>query len=456
MELTIRLKKGRLLLKAKVVNIPAANSNSFLKKTLIIIISVLFSGYCLYGQTNYLLKKNDATFDNISLEEAFNCLTKKTGCQFSFNANLLPLNKKINQKFYNKTLLFILSSLLSEYDVGFKEIKNQIIIYQLTQINNGKSLAVNSDKKGSEMYHIINIYDTIRKTVIDTFEYVDTVRIQKFDTIKVYDTITIVNTLKSPLKKIKYPHFTNDINFSGQFNFFQIENKTGELNNFNKLKDMKKPGLGFSLGSVFTLQFKKFLIESGLYYNLKKERYNYSNYLIGSEMVWKPDSAPSYTDTRYYFDSAGYFHSVSKDIYTYFKTLKEVPKIYTSDYHIFLYYHFLQIPLMIGYKQTSKKDIIEFKGGIYTDIFLFTSGRGFFNKDSIFSEDAGKSNIGYSRISFSLYLDFSYNYYINRNTFFLMEFFYYQNLSSIYDKTYWYSQKFGYPGIKLGIRKILQ
>ncbi len=93
--------------------------------------------------------------------------------------------------------------------------------------------------------------------------------------------------------------------------------------------------------SSIILKSDKIILQpgSGLYYNLKKERYNYSNYLIGSEMVWKPDSAPSYTDTRYYFDSAGYFHSVSKDIYTYFKTLKEVPKIYTSDYHIFLYYH---------------------------------------------------------------------------------------------------------------------
>jgi hypothetical protein len=185
---------------------------------------------------------------------------------------------------------------------------------------------------------------------------------------------------------------------------------------------------------------------------MKKEKYDYT--ATGKELVSEKDSVKSKDNIIINKDSAGNI-IISQQI-VYKDTSKLVPRYTKVDYQIFTSYHYLQIPLLIGYKPTSSKDIIEFKGGIITDIFLFTTGRGIFNKDTLLSEKAGNLKSIYTKINFSLYLNFSYNFLINKKTYFTTEFFYYRNLNSIYNKSFWYSQKFAYPGIRIGIRKIIQ
>ena len=437
---------------------------------------LLFFNYSThYGQGVGWDKKFDVSFENTSLEEVFNELSKLSGFNFSFNANLLPLSEKVNLKMTNISLNQILKILLDKYQVDFKEISNQVIIYSVnkpsyeivkTKTNDHLDLkpgnSIQSVSKKEEVItkkiiydtirmkvtDTIKIYDTVRRIINDTIKHIDVTKIHKYDTVKIYDTIKIYKKpeVKQLPKRnipvvITYPFFTYEISASGQLSSYALKNNDSVTNIFNQIKAVKSPGIGFNIDASLNFNLKHLVFQTGLEYNYRSENWDYSSKIKGG--YYTKD-----TVSKYYTEIHG-----TDTVWVYITRDKWIETLTISKYKTRLNYHYLSIPFIAGYRYNFKKASIEVKGGIISSFFLMTNGEGVFNKDSLVVESVNNKKISFTKVNFSTYFAINFNFAIFTNTFFLIEPYFYWNLNSIYKKSFFYSQKFEYLGIKVGIRK---
>ncbi len=457
-----------------------------LARTGILLFPYFISNY-LHSQDSNLNKRLDVSFINISLEEVIHQLSKKTGYNFSFNANLLPLSDKISLAMHDKSLHQILISLLEKYKVDFKELNNQIIIYSTDKsesIENNYKTLENAQKSGIyakqnktflnrnlindsinenidkktiydtikvNIIDTIHIYDTLRKFISDTVKYYNTVKMYKYDTFKVFDTIKVLKKteIKPVLKRNTpapniYPNLSYDIYVTGQINSFVLKNISANRSVFNQIIAAKSSGPGFDIGATINLIYKHLVFQTGLNYSYKSENWNFENSVQGG--YYTKD-----TISKYYNEIHG-----TDTTWIYVTRERWIETLTISKYKTRLNYHYFNIPLIFGSKLNFKKFNLEVKGGIISDIFIYAGGEGVFNKDSLFVEKIDNNKIPFTKLNFSGYFAINFIFIIKNNTYLIIGPEYYMNLNSIYKQSYWYSQKFSYPSIKFGIRKKLK
>ncbi len=94
----------------------------------VILVFLTFTGF---AQSNVLKKQVTVSFKNITLPKAIDKLEKVAGVSFAYSNKIYSYKSKINKKYKNKTVKFILDDLLKGKKLGYKLIGDKITIYNL-------------------------------------------------------------------------------------------------------------------------------------------------------------------------------------------------------------------------------------------------------------------------------------------------------------------------------------
>jgi hypothetical protein len=98
------------------------------KKAVLSVVLVFFT-LAGWAQTDILKKQVTVSFKNITLPKAIDKLEKTAGISFAYSNKLYSYKNKINKKYKNKTVKFILDDLLTDKKLGYKLIGDKITIY---------------------------------------------------------------------------------------------------------------------------------------------------------------------------------------------------------------------------------------------------------------------------------------------------------------------------------------
>ncbi len=118
-----------------------------------IVLSAAFSGFALASSTSSSFGQGilDKTFslnvENKRLRGVLLQIEKSTLVKFSFNPKSIPVDQKISVGFRNKTLKFVLDSLLTPLQVGYEVSDNYVIL--------NKTQAVSSDIRANSVDEVI-------------------------------------------------------------------------------------------------------------------------------------------------------------------------------------------------------------------------------------------------------------------------------------------------------------
>jgi hypothetical protein len=427
-----------------------------IKKTTLLILLILILLPCtvLKAQQKHLEKTVSVDFNKNTIQEVISTLNKKTGCNFSLSVGLLPANARFSLSATNKPLSFVLSSILEKYKLTFMEVNNQIIIFQSSQpaivepAKPIKPIVIKTLKPEAET-HIRDsiVYRTVFDTIVthDTLRTLvsDTLRITQIDTVKVFDTIrvTVKKEVKLPPKKIAYPIYGWEISLSGQYPFSTLKNNSAAPAFFSELKSNMKVIPSIRAGALLNIQFKSFVIQTGLAYHNQRINWNVSNTTTGSYIV-------SDTISRYYTavsgtDTSWVYITRNKTIET--QTIQKETSYYTL--------HNIQIPIIGGYKLPIRKSSVEFKGGVISNILIAAKGKTVAGKDSMVLFTIANGNVPFSRFNFLGFLSLAFCVPLSENSSVVVEPYYYHSLFSLFKTKNWYSQRINYMGVSLSFRK---
>ncbi|MFK8037543.1 MAG: carboxypeptidase-like regulatory domain-containing protein [Crocinitomicaceae bacterium] len=106
----------------------------------VIWVTIFFLAYSSVASAQHILdQKISVKFKNQSVYHCLKTIESKIGISFSYNLNdIRQEKKKVSQSFNNQPLQMVLSSILLETQLQFKEIANQITIYAVTKNPSGK------------------------------------------------------------------------------------------------------------------------------------------------------------------------------------------------------------------------------------------------------------------------------------------------------------------------------
>lgn len=76
-------------------------------------------------------QKLSIVFRKVSLEDALESLSEKSGVSFSFSSEILPADMRITARFQRQSAESVLKSLLADTGLGWRVVGNQIVIYKL-------------------------------------------------------------------------------------------------------------------------------------------------------------------------------------------------------------------------------------------------------------------------------------------------------------------------------------
>lgn len=97
---------------------------------IIIAISIFLMPYLVSAQENILSKKVTISFNNVELQDALKELQSKASVSVAFNNKLPGMQTRVNASFSEKTIEFVLSSLLKDKNLSYVLIGNQITIFE--------------------------------------------------------------------------------------------------------------------------------------------------------------------------------------------------------------------------------------------------------------------------------------------------------------------------------------
>ncbi len=165
-----------------------------IRNFIIVFILILYTSIN-YGQNLLLEKKITISIIDKSLIEAINMVSEASSINFSYNADLIPKKVLVRCKFESEKVSDVLTLLLKRYNIGYKEVRNQIILYKLPQ----------SDKNFQEIKKLETLVENIKlpvelekygtdKVYADTLLliYKDTLKVVVYDTVQEYFTDTAI------------------------------------------------------------------------------------------------------------------------------------------------------------------------------------------------------------------------------------------------------------------------
>jgi len=417
---------------------------------------IIYISSNIYGQKILLESKISVSIIDKSLIEAIEIVSNASAINFSYNAELIPENVKVRCKFNNEKVSDVLTLLLKRYNIGYKEIKNQIILYKLpltnkeykeikhydTYINNiqiPNELGYD-DITGEYTDTLLIIFkDTLKEVVIDT------VTNYYYDTAIVYDTMIIkkVKTEKIPAKNRyshRKSHFAVELATSVGYNNFALYSESND-SLFNEMNTLLNTSSGYSFGFRLYYSHLNFIVQTGLELNNYQQRFNIST--IENNTYLKIDTIEKYIAEEIGNDTSWVYitekNIVEREIHMNMKSIFD--------------YKYLQIPIIVGFKFNKKPIKYELKVGLIPEIYLNKKGFNFSKIDTIGNEVVKSLQSPLKKNNLSLYLALGINIPVTKKANVIFEPFIFQQLSSMYEDN-WVEQKFIVPGLKFNIRYI--
>ena len=423
------------------------------------IFSCIFT-YQLVGQQNILEKKISLDFRDKTLVEIINNISRLSGVNFSFDGNIIPQDVKISRNYDSQTLDFILSDLLLVYQIGYKPIKNQVILYRLSNSNeNSISISKKSDAGDNIKTGVLKdnfgggitnqrnniFYDTIRVFVPDTqkISLYDTVVYKFIDTLIIHDTVLIKENIRTENKPKNKPRQKNslgiEINGGVLQNYYLLTSDlASEIS--DRARSMLSPAPGYVAGLRFPYNFKNFLVQPGFEYISTRQHFFLSttendNY-IRIDTIEKYYTGISDGDTNW----------------VYITEEREIEREIIRNYNRPLSYNYIQIPLVIGYQVDKKSVKYEFKAGLVPGFYLNKKGFEAILIDTLNNKITENINSPISSLRLSFYFSVGINYNLNNKVNLVIEPSYYQDIFSVYRTENLNKLRFYSPGIKMCLR----
>lgn len=421
----------------------------------IIIIGLILISAEVYGQDDNLLNKEiTIKCDLVSFNEIISQIIKLSGINFSYNTSITPKDSELSINYVNAPLHHVLDELLYKYSLEYKQIGKQIILYKNTDEKskepeiNKKSID-NSFDSYNEINSEINtttiiVYDTVLSFVNDTIWHVahDTVNIQKYNTINIYDTL--IEKVNRPVSYSfrKRERFAAGIYFSEFYNYPVILEGAKSENKIEKLKNSLSPLYGYNVGLNFTYTNKIF-VSAGIGYQSYNQKYDMSTHVKGGYFIID-------TLSKYY---SGIVDGDTN--WVYITEDRWIEQEIVNNYQSKIKYNYIQIPLHVGYEFKNRLLTLEPKLGFVPEFILNSTGLEKNLNDSIYNSIANSFSSPLRKVKFSIYGGLGINFKLLDNIEFIIEPYYFQNLSSVYLRDNWFKLKFYNGGISFNFRYIL-
>jgi len=412
--------------------------STFFPRLACIILFIYFFSESIFSQSA-LQTKIDIQLTDINIVNSIKKISEISKINFTYDPAILP-NNIVNKSFKDQSLYVILSNLLNEYNIGFDELSEQIILYKMPP----KFISADTVQMQKETVkaNFIKINNNKLKKIeknnnTDTNKIIikktDTIYIAKYDTLILYDTITFIQ--KDTIKKLKKSclfdsiykkplntknlYISIDLLGSSELGNIQLSAKNNNKVFTNELKEKNSSIRGYSVMGLANFQFSNFIMQTGLGYKNITQKINFIKQTPGG----------------YYINDTieKYYTSVQNQDTNWLYVFNEkwIETSIISEHKTSLSFHYMQVPLFIGYSLRIKNLSIGINTGIITEIPIKTNGYGFFDTTSIRSNTIEKfdtSGINLNNPNFSMQLSLSANYLIKNNLCLVIKPYYYKNL----------------------------
>lgn len=296
------------------------------------LIILLLQGKPLQAQQQpFLNKKITISFNESPLSFALNAIGKRTGVKFSYNPQIIPPGRIINKQFDNVPLREVLSQMINDASITYREIGNQIVIYRgdpallplepNQQLIKSKPQIVPSSKKEPDTVFVYQL-DTLLIKHSDTIFH--RISITHFDTIRLRDTVFVEKSVnESSLNTPRYNdtictdtlkqriHHTNQGFYFGLYAEHKPGNpsfnNTATSNLYFDLMQKANTGLkyDFSAGLSGGYDFHRIGFRTGVGINSMSENFAFS-YIVENGGFFRKDTIEKYytvtgIDTSWFF-----------------------------------------------------------------------------------------------------------------------------------------------------------
>jgi hypothetical protein len=240
-----------------------------------------------------------------------------------------------------------------------------------------------------------------------------------------------------PLKKT---WFTLGFYFAPAYNFYRLSSENEVYNNYRK--DHETPSVSWSAGADIRINIRNWYIQTGLTYSTYKLDRNYNHTFEAL------DSLQSFyqTDTiwGWVFDPP----EINKPIVLGYDTTF-VP-VYNDINEGTNEWHYLEIPLLAGYKFNTGRFSFDIGTGFSYGFLLYRSGNvPDLEQENVFVE---LENIEMNSHMFNYLLQFGISYHLTPEWSLNISPWYKHNLNSVFDNNYPVDQRLNTIGINFGLR----
>lgn len=212
-------------------------------------------------------------------------------------------------------------------------------------------------------------------------------------------------------------------------------------NHINYRENSEDPAISVGFGAEIKYSFNGFFLQSGLNYSIYAQKYQYKlttintnyYYLYDTTWIWIVDP-PIIEPYPTSIDS----------------TLVPVYEPTTSTTTGKNQYHYLEIPLLVGYQHKFKKVNIEIGTGVSYGFFISANGKLPEISNTSFLDLNKQTDLIQNNFNFLLYVGLEYK--LNNKWGILLKPNYKQNLNSIFSSDFPVKQKFTTFGLAFGVR----
>lgn len=349
--------------------------NTMIRNGTVLIVSLFL---CVNIFAQVLDKRIDLSCKNERLTDILKTIEERASVEFSYNSKLIPKEYTVSVSATNKNLDDILQSLLSDIQLSYKDLNEQIIIFRpnvTPKIQSNVTVPVREK---------VYIYDTIRELIVDT------ITLYNFDTIVYKDTVLQFDTIKV-YQSIKEHRFFLGASFSPSIVSLNSSEILSSSDHHKEIEEAWKTESYFFGGVDFSFKYKNLITSIAFEYSRLAETLDYSR-----EAILQTKSKYEYTtytdlkildriETKYLpvnykkidpytgdtiIENAVDRVSVKVADTVYYQVTDSLEKtivdtIYPAvDYNLKRRISYVSIPLTIGYAYTYSKWTFDVSGGI--------------------------------------------------------------------------------------------
>ena len=410
-------------------------ANSSMRKCFKLLCVLVFSLFSMHLQAQS--RGNDVSFSvkEEKLSSALHKLSNASGLNFSYNASDSVFQKKTTYSVENEHPLIILENLLVNTNKKYKQVGNQVVIYNNPVTIDPKNkfeepLNTGLDDKPNMDIVVLKEKEQVPIFIIDTLYISDTVFRVLVDTIRINDTVIIERSM---------PLDTAIIDLSRESGWAVDLFVAPILSDFTMVRESSAFSLrNFSLGFDVVSLLDRWNISAGIRLTQFSEKFNHS-YSISEGGYFVTDTVDSYytlvvADTNWYYVTDSTWKPVSNTEY---------------NYNVNNRVGMLELALSSSYDFYVSSSIrLYAKVGIKLGTVIYKKGVALPDPNN--PEGVDLADLNFNTPSFSVYGGIGVKYKINKSMDFNSELYYMKYTSQLVEN-YPSSIKIDGVGLKVGL-----